>query len=176
MMNDIKIIRENIEQDPVEIKPTSRRDIRALAFHYVYAVDRSDNAVTVREVVQQFKKGFGVIIPTDSYAIRVAEGVTSQRVELDALICPYLRNWKLDRLGCCTLLILRIAFWELQQAEAISSVVINEAVELAKAFAEKDAYKFVNGILDQAKGKFISAEEGQENNGESITDVTEGNK
>ena len=42
-----------------------------------------------------------------------------------------------------------MALWELQQPKAIASIVINEAVELAKIFAEKDAYKFVNGILDQ---------------------------
>jgi N utilization substance protein B len=34
------------------------------------------------------------------------------------------------------------------------TIIINEAVELAKCFAEKDAYKFVNGILDEALKKY----------------------
>jgi len=42
-----------------------------------------------------------------------------------------------------------MALWELIQSKAIASIIINEAVELAKIFAEKDAFKFINGILDQ---------------------------
>jgi N utilization substance protein B len=40
--------------------------------------------------------------------------------------------------------------WELFHTDMPTSIVINEAVELAKCFSEKDAYKFVNGILDEA--------------------------
>jgi len=37
------------------------------------------------------------------------------------------------------------------------SVVINEALELAKSFAEVDAHKFINGLLDEwVKRKTIS--------------------
>ena len=32
-------------------------------------------------------------------------------------------------------------------------IIINEAIELAKCFSEKDAYKFINGILDEAVRK-----------------------
>jgi transcription termination factor NusB len=34
-------------------------------------------------------------------------------------------------------------------------IIINEAIELAKAFAEKDAYKFVNGLLDKISHKLL---------------------
>ena len=40
-----------------------------------------------------------------------------------------------------------------------AKVAINEAIELAKCFAEKDAYKFVNGILDEAVKKMGREEE-----------------
>ena len=39
--------------------------------------------------------------------------------------------------------------WELTNTEMHPTIVINEAVELAKCFSEKDAYRFVNGILDE---------------------------
>jgi N utilization substance protein B len=48
-----------------------------------------------------------------------------------------------------TKLILRFALWELAQATTAPSVVLNEAIELAKCFSEKDAYKFINGVLDR---------------------------
>jgi N utilization substance protein B len=137
------------------IVPKSRRDMRALAFHFLYAIDRLDYAVPLDDVVQCFRTGFNVVVDDDSLAIKMARGTLEIREELNQEIKPLLRNWKLERLGCCTRIILQLALWELRQEEAIPSIVINEAIELAKAFAEKDAYKFVNGILDEAykKGK-----------------------
>jgi N utilization substance protein B len=40
--------------------------------------------------------------------------------------------------------------WELKKGDPAASIVINEAIELAKCFAEKDAYKFINGVLDES--------------------------
>jgi len=141
------------------LRPESRRDMRALAFHFIYAMDRSDYAISIEEIIQNFRSGFNVEIDDDSLAVTMAQGAIEQREELDELVKPLLRNWKLERLGCCTRLILRLALWELQQPDAIASIVINEAIELAKAFAEKDAYKFINGILDEA-AKLIKPSEG----------------
>jgi N utilization substance protein B len=33
------------------------------------------------------------------------------------------------------------------------AIVINEAVEIAKAYGAEDSFRFVNGILDQIKAK-----------------------
>jgi len=43
--------------------------------------------------------------------------------------------------------------WELLFTDTPTSIIINEAIELAKDFAEKDAYKFVNGLLDKVASK-----------------------
>jgi N utilization substance protein B len=139
-----------LEDNNKPLIPKSRRDLRALAFHIVYAADRSDYSVSVDEIVQSFRDGFNLVVEDDSFAIRMAKGTIEIRQELDDSIKPLLLNWKIERLGCCTRIILRLALWELKQPESIPSVVINEAIELAKCFAEKDAYKFINGILDEA--------------------------
>lgn len=128
---------------------SSRRDERVIAFFLVYAVDRFDYSVSLDDIVEQFKVGFDLDVPHDSFAMVLAQGTIEKRQDLDEQIRPNLKNWKLERLGCCTRLILRMALWELQQPDAIPSIVINEAIELAKNFAEKDAYKFINGILDE---------------------------
>jgi N utilization substance protein B len=86
----------------------------------------------------------------DSEVVMVAAAVIDQRDTLDERIKPLLSNWRFDRLGVCTKLILRFALWELQEDKTPPSIVINEAIELAKCFAEQDAYKFVNGVLDEA--------------------------
>ena len=80
----------------------------------------------------------------------VVQSIVDQRNKLDEEIVPLLANWRLDRLGCSTRLILRLAIWEMGNTDTASTVIINEAIELSKAFSEKDAYKFVNGILDEA--------------------------
>jgi transcription antitermination factor NusB len=137
---------------PIEesLSPESRRDLRGLAFHLIYAIDRCDYTIPLEDMVQSFRDGFSLEIVEDSYAITMARGAIETREALDESVKPLLRNWKLERLGCCTRLIIRLALWELRQPEAIPSIVINEAIELAKCFAEKDAFKFINGILDEA--------------------------
>jgi len=140
---------EHVEEAYYVPKPTTQREIRSLAFHLLYAVDRNDYAISLEEMVQLFREGFDLEIPDTSFAIMLAGGAIEQRVELDEAIKPLLKHWTFERLGCCTRLILRLALWELKQPHAAPVVVINEAIELAKGFAEKDAYKFVNGILDE---------------------------
>ena len=137
-------------KDATPIKAETRRDMRALAFHLVYAVDRFDYTETLGTIILNFSTGFNVEIPEDSWAVQLAHNAIEQRNELDEQIKPLLRHWKFERLGCCTRLILRLALSELNQKDAVPGIIINEAIELAKAFAEKDAYKFINGILDKA--------------------------
>lgn len=139
----------DIEEVIKNLKITSRRDERVMAFFLIYAVDRFDYTVSLDDVLEQFKVGFDVDLPRDSFAVELAKGTIDSHKDLDEQIIPHLKNWKLERLGCCTRLILRLSLWELQQPDAIPSIVINEAIELAKMFAEKDAYKFINGILDE---------------------------
>lgn len=159
-MNEKDIIDQNIvdqedndqefflsEEHP--LKAASRRDERFVAFHLIYALDRLDYTIHLNALIQDFKDGFNLDVEPESFAYQLADGVIDHRAELDERVKPFLKNWKLERLGCCTRLILRMALWELSQPDAIISIVINEAVELAKAFAEKDSYKFINGILDE---------------------------
>jgi N utilization substance protein B len=68
---------------------------------------------------------------------------------LDEQIKPLLDNWKFERVGCVTRIILRMSIWELVHTQLDYSIVINEAIELAKGYAESDAHKFINGILDK---------------------------
>lgn len=141
------------KQETIEFNLNSRRNERIVAFNLIYAVDRSSYEMHLSEILQNFERGFHLEVPEDSFVLKLTQGTIACRKELDDQIKPHLKNWKIDRLGCCTRLILRMALWELQQAKAVPSIIINEAVELAKMFAEKDAYKFINGILDEISKK-----------------------
>lgn len=128
----------------------SRREIRSLIFHFLYALEAYDYAVSLESLVDNYNRGFDLQIPLDGEVVKTVNAVAEKKKEFDALLVPLLANWRLERIGCCTRLILYIALWELLYTETHPTIVINEAIELAKDFSEKDAYKFVNGILDEA--------------------------
>jgi N utilization substance protein B len=128
----------------------SRRDLRALIFHLLYAMETFEYEVSLAEIIDNINRGFSLDIPLDSMASTTTQAVIDSREELDNIIKPLLINWRFDRLGVCTKLILRLAIWELVHTDEPHNIIINEAIELAKCFSEDDAYKFINGILDEA--------------------------
>ena len=132
----------------------TRRDMRSLVFHLLYAMDSLEYQVSLESILDNFNKAFDLNVSNDSEVFETANSVILERSELDKKIIPFLANWKFERLGLCTKLILRLAFWEIDHSDTDAKIIINEAIELAKCFAEKDSYKFINGILDAAaKGR-----------------------
>ena len=84
------------------------------------------------------------------YAVRLAEGVTENQSQIDAVIASRLENWKLERLPGVDRAVLRLATWELLYASDVDiPVVISEAVALATELSTDDSPAFVNGVLDR---------------------------
>jgi N utilization substance protein B len=87
-----------------------------------------------------------------AFAAVLVTGTVDERSGLDALITKHSTNWRLERLAVIDRLILRMAAWELQrQPDTPPAVVINEAIELARAFGADESPKFVNGVLDSIR-------------------------
>lgn len=128
---------------------SSRRDMRSIVFHLLYAMDGWNYQESLEAIVDNFNRGFDMDIDVHSEAFQMTNQIIEQREQLDDRYKPLLANWRIERLGLCTRLIMRLAIWELFNTDTAHQIVINEAIELAKCFAEKDAYKFINGILDQ---------------------------
>jgi transcription antitermination protein NusB len=80
----------------------------------------------------------------------VVRGVDARRDEIDVLVAGKLASgWTLARLDKAMLQVLRAGTYELlARADVPAAVVINEYVEVAKAFFDDGQAKFVNGILD----------------------------
>ena len=84
------------------------------------------------------------------FAQRVVTCVAERGEEIDALIEKASKNWRLARMPIVDRSILRLATGEMLLLNDVPvSVSINEAVELAKTFGEKESRAFVNGILDR---------------------------
>ena len=130
-------------------KDLSQRDKRSLIFHVLYAAESNDYQSSIESIVDNLNRGFDLDIPLDSVILSISGPIIEKRDNLDEHYKPLLANWRLDRIGVPTKLILRSAVWELLNTDTASNIVINEAIELAKCFGEKDSFKFINGILDQ---------------------------
>ena len=137
------------ESKPFEYNELSRRQLRSLLFHLLYAMDNYEYTVSLASIINNFNHGFDLNIPVDGEVAKNANSIIQERDELDAQLKPLLDNWSFERLGLCTKLILRLALWEFNQGNIEIPIIINEAIELSKCFAEKDAYKFINGVLDK---------------------------
>lgn len=85
-------------------------------------------------------------------------GVPARAEELEAVIRPYLDR-PLKELSPVEHNILLMGAYELAGFPEIPyRVVINEAVELAKAYGGTDGHKYVNGVLDKLATKLRPSE------------------
>jgi len=84
-----------------------------------------------------------------AYFGELLTGTIAESEALKGEIAPLLDR-KVEALSPVERGILLLAAWELKHAPGIPfKVVINEAIELAKAYGGTDGYKYVNGVLDR---------------------------
>ena len=72
--------------------------------------------------------------------------------EIDRLIQRHAEHWRLDRMAIVDRNLLRLATQEFLYDEGTpKTVVINEAIEIARRFSAQESPQFINGILDSIK-------------------------
>ncbi|MGN0880357.1 MAG: transcription antitermination factor NusB [Oligosphaeraceae bacterium] len=86
------------------------------------------------------------------YMETLVSGVVREIAQLDALIAMAAMNWRLERMGPVDRCILRVATFEMLFVPKVSAATaINEAVELAKLFGQRESPRFINGVLDRIR-------------------------
>jgi N utilization substance protein B len=122
----------------------ARSKARKRAVDVLYEADlrRSDPLAVLRDRIADGNP------PVPEHAVRLVEGAVEQRPRIDALIEQHASGWSLDRLPDVDRAILRMAVYELLWVDDVpDAVVIDEAVELAKALSTDDSPAYVNGVL-----------------------------
>ena len=129
----------------------ARSKARKRAVDVLYEADiRSGDAVALLRERQDDETP-----PVHEHTVRLVEGVAEHAARIDALIDAHASNWSLDRLPDVDRAIMRMAVFELLWADDVPDVVvIDEAVELAKALSTDDSPAYVNGVL----GAILAAE------------------
>ena len=86
----------------------------------------------------------------EAYFAEIVRGVVEHQARVDRLIAQRLaEGWKLARLDATVRALLRAGAWELmERPDTPREVVLDEYVELAKAFFDDKDARFVNAALD----------------------------
>jgi N utilization substance protein B len=124
-----------------------RRRIRELAMQILFLWD-TDGAGDPAQA-QQVSAGLpGIDDEARSEAIKRATAAWEQREVIDRWVERLAPQWPPKRQPRVDLAVLRMAVSELTSGQTPAKVVIDEAVELAKAFSTEQSPGFINAILD----------------------------
>jgi N utilization substance protein B len=128
----------------------TRREARERALQILYALD-SNPSVGLRDMLRVFREEQPEISARmRDFAEALVTGVQAERDIIDKEIRARSKNWALARMPRVDLNVMRIAVYELMFRNDIpKKVTINEAIEIARKFGDKDSPAFVNGILDE---------------------------
>jgi len=110
--------------------------------------DADDKHFNVDEVLKRNIARYQDMLDDIDFIKRLVKGVIKRSDELDAKLQPVAPEWPIDQIARMDRIVLRIGLYELENEDDVPpKVVINEAVELAKAFGGDNSSKFVNGVL-----------------------------
>lgn len=123
-----------------------RRKIRELAMQIVYLWD-SHGGEDRAMADQSMEHGTDDLVVRQS-ALEMAQGAWEQRTNIDAQLERLAPQWPVRRQPAVDRALLRVAIWELQNVPTPPKVVLDEAIELAKAFSTENSPAFINGVLD----------------------------
>ena len=99
----------------------------------------------IDEVIELYSENVEAV---SKYAKDIFTGVKANKDEFNEIINKYSKSWKVTRLPKVTVAILYVALYEMKNVEDVAdSIVINEAVELAKKYASSADASYINGIL-----------------------------
>jgi N utilization substance protein B len=121
-------------------------------YEYEFRVDSEDQSVDIQEILKRNLDRYETAIDDTKFVETLVEGVIENQKAIDDQLRPIAPDWPIEQIARVDRNILRIGVYELlHQGDIVPpKVVINEAVELAKAFGSDNSSKFVNGVLGTA--------------------------
>lgn len=141
---------------------------RIIALQTLYEQDfrlfAEDKTFSLEEALKRNTKRYKKMVDDIPFVERLVRGATKHQTELDATLQPIAPEWPIDQISRMDRVVLRMGLYELQyETDTPPKVIINEAVELAKAFGGDNSSKFINGVLGTAYRQL---------SGESTADTT----
>lgn len=88
---------------------------------------------------------------TREFANNLVVGTLRDLDKIDERIRTRAEHWRIERMAIVDRNVLRLAVFEFLFEETPHTVIINEALEIARRFSTFEATQFINGILDAIK-------------------------
>ena len=124
----------------------TRHHARMAVISLLYAYDLGNGKIAdFSEEILEEKK---IRNKQRDFALTLFDGVMANIETIDSAIVRHLVDWEFGRLGTIERATLRLGAYEALYTDLDSAVVINEAIEVAKAFGSEQSPKFINGVLD----------------------------
>jgi|694.fasta_scaffold00666_37 N utilization substance protein B len=127
---------------------TTRHRAREIVLQLLYEDDL--NKEQNRQVADQFLVsrllGHNALI---LFARDLLTNIRQHRKQIDAALAAKAANWSVRRMSAIDRNILRLAAYEILMTVTPGPVVINEAIQLAKQYGDRNSGQFVNGVLDR---------------------------
>ncbi|MBE3022782.1 transcription antitermination factor NusB [Campylobacter sp. RM13119] len=115
---------------------------------YAYEMGNTDDAF-----IDEFLEEKKIRNERKESVVKSFREILATKDKLDEQILQYLKDGDLDKVGIVERNILRLGFYEINEAQTDIAVVINEAVELAKELTSDTSPRFINGVLGALKEK-----------------------
>ena len=120
----------------------------AFVLLFEYKFQPSEMESILSDFIEEFQPG-----AQQEYIERVVRGAVQNIDAIDGIIDGVSNEWKVERISCVSIAVLRLAVYEMQYDDDIPvGVAIDEAVELSKRFGQESSGAFVNGILAALAG------------------------
>lgn len=125
---------------------------RIIALQTLYELDFrlecGDTNLDLNEILKRNVARYKDTVDDSGFITALVNGVTKYAAEIDIRLQPIAPEWPIDQIARMDRLVLRMGAYELIHGnDAPPKVVINESVELAKAFGGDNSSKFINGVL-----------------------------
>ncbi len=131
----------------------SRQRSRQVALQTLYARDfadpqRPDGETGIQEIFERVAQNFDLPAGARDFALELVCGTTSELSDIDDLLAANAINWKISRMATVDRNVLRLGIYELTRTDTPVSVILDEAIQLARRFGGESSPGFVNGVLD----------------------------
>ena len=126
--------------------PTKTREL-VIQTLYQKTISGDSNTKVLKELKQSQKR-----LNIDKVA-EIVKDIKSLEQKFIEIISKY-SNIPTSRIGEIELSILYLALYEISLSKLDKTIIINEAIKLAKKFGQDSSHKFINAVLDKAIKNF----------------------
>ena len=126
-----------------------RRRSREYALQILFQLELSGGELN-EDMLREFWEGNEEPEDVKAFTRDIVRATLENLNEIDAIIKKAAEHWSIERMAVIDRNILRAAAYELfYRPDIPNTVVINEAIEVAKKYSTQESAAFINGILDK---------------------------